>query len=102
MPNTEPKNGASMPLPPFLKWPGGKRWFISRHASALPITFGKYFEPFLGGGSVFFHLKPDRAILGDTNYELIELFKVVAWRRKRLEHLLNEHQRKHGERHYYR
>ena len=90
-----------MPLLPFLKWPGGKRWFISRHSALLPATFGRYFEPFLGGGSVFFHLQPERAVLGDTNSELIELFKAVAWQRKRLEDLLREHQKNHGKRHYY-
>lgn len=91
-----------MPLLPFMKWPGGKRWFISRHSDVLPGRFNRYIEPFLGGGSVFFHLQPERAILGDTNAELIELFKVVAWRPKLLERMLYEHQRKHGTCHYYR
>jgi DNA adenine methylase len=84
-----------------MKWPGGKRWFIARHAAVLPTTYNRYFEPFLGGGSVFFHLAPKRAVLGDTNAELIELFRVVAWRRCRLECLLQQHQTRHSERHYY-
>jgi DNA adenine methylase len=84
-----------------MKWPGGKRWLIARHSAIFPIAFGRYIEPFLGGGSVFFHLQPERAILGDTNSELIELFKVIAWRRRRLESLLQDPQRKHGTRHYY-
>src|SRR5947209_12756997 len=88
-------------LLPFLKWPGGKRWFIARHGAALPREFGRYFEPFLGAGSVFFHLQPESAVLGDTNAELIELFRVIAWRRRRLEALLREHQRQHGTQHYY-
>jgi DNA adenine methylase len=92
---------AFVTLLPFLKWPGGKRWLIARHSAAFPATFGRYFEPFLGAGSVFFHLRPDRAVLGDKNGELVELFRVVAWRRKQLETSLQEHQRKHGERHYY-
>jgi DNA adenine methylase len=92
---------ASLPLVPFMKWPGGKRWFIATHSAILPKVFGRYFEPFLGGGSVFFHLQPERAVLGDTNAELIDLFRVVARRRMRLEALLRQHQRKHGARHYY-
>jgi DNA adenine methylase len=85
----------------FLKWPGGKRWFVGRHADMLPTTFGRYFEPFLGGASVFFHLKPERAVLADCNAELIAVYSAVAWRRKILESLLLEHQKKHGKVHYY-
>jgi DNA adenine methylase len=84
-----------------LKWPGGKRWFIARHAGVLPTTFGRYFEPFLGGASVFFYLEPKNAVLGDTNAELIALFRAVAWRRRQLESSLREHQTKHGKRYYY-
>lgn len=89
-------------MTPFLKWPGGKRWFVARHAGLLPATFGRYVEPFLGGGSVFFHLRPTRAVLADANAELIAVYKAVAWRRRRLEALLNDHQANHGERYYYR
>jgi DNA adenine methylase len=95
------KGDLSVPLLPFMKWPGGKRWLIARHSAVLPTSFGRYFEPFLGGGSVFFHLQPELAVLGDINPELVELYKAVAWRRRRLESLLQEHQRNHGKRHYY-
>jgi DNA adenine methylase len=87
---------------PFLKWPGGKRWLIARYASLLPSAFGRYFEPFLGGGSVFFHIEPDRAVLGDTNAELIATYRAVKHRRMRLEKLLAAHQRRHSPEHYYR
>lgn len=63
---------------PFLKWPGGKRW-LSSHVAAL-ITqepFGRYYEPFLGGGAVFFALKPEQAILSDINPALIETYEQV-------------------------
>jgi DNA adenine methylase len=88
-------------LVPFLKWPGGKRWFITHHANLLPEIFNRYFEPFLGGGSVFFHLQPERAVLGDVNSELIAVYSTVAWRRKQLESLLRVHHEKHGKRYYY-
>src|SRR5438067_450062 len=69
-----------IPNKPFLKWPGGKRWaanticnLISTHLAAD----GKYIEPFLGGGAVFFHLQPGEAILSDINKELIEVYRTV-------------------------
>lgn len=45
---------------PFLKWPGGKRWFITKYQHIFPEEFNSYFEPFLGGGSVFFILCRNR------------------------------------------
>lgn len=39
---------------PFLKWLGGKRWFVHNHSDLLPRRFDRYIEPFLGGGAVFF------------------------------------------------
>lgn len=69
-------------MTPFLKWPGGKRWFVARHAALLPTTYSKYFEPFLGGGAVFFHLAPRQAVLADTNQELIATYRTVRRYRK--------------------
>src|SRR5439155_21293578 len=68
------------PDKPFLKWPGGKRWAaktICNLISAHLAAHGKYIEPFLGGGAVFFHLKPREAILSDLNKELIEVYRTV-------------------------
>jgi len=55
----------------------------------------------LGGGSVFFHLKPEKAILADCIHELITVYAAVKLRHKRLEALLKEHQKQHGTDHYY-
>lgn len=87
---------------PFLKWPGGKRWFIAGYTSLLPTDFDRYIEPFLGGGSVFFHLEPDRAILSDTNDELIGTDAAIRDHRARLEAALRRHHARHSEGHYYR
>src|SRR5688572_14435670 len=86
---------------PFLKWPGGKRWFVSQHSEVFPRTFNRYIEPFLGSGSVFFHLQPKRALLGDTNQELISAYRGLRRGWKKAHTLLREHQEKHDEAHYY-
>lgn len=51
--------------PPFLKWPGGKRWAVPQLLNVLgSFRFERYFEPFLGGGALFFALRPRKARLG--------------------------------------
>jgi len=61
----------------FLRYPGGKQRQIDSFAYLLPSRHAianSYIEPFVGGGSVFFHLYPRRAILSDINPELVDLF----------------------------
>ncbi|MEW6729783.1 MAG: DNA adenine methylase [Acidobacteriota bacterium] len=67
------------PVSPFVKWAGGKRRLLDQYASYLPSPnqFNRYFEPFLGGGAVFFYLRPQRAVLADLNAELINCYKIV-------------------------
>jgi DNA adenine methylase len=62
---------------PFLKWTGGKRWLTSEIESILPARFNRYIEPFLGGGALFFHLRPWPASLSDVNGELINAYQQV-------------------------
>jgi DNA adenine methylase len=62
---------------PFLKWTGGKRWLRSHIDSILPTRFNRYIEPFLGGGALFFHLRPWPASLSDINGELINAYQQV-------------------------
>lgn len=87
---------------PFLKWPGGKRWFVSNYADLLPSQYNRYIEPFLGGGSVFFYLKPEQSILGDKNIELITTYKSIRNDWISLEKLLGKHQKKHSDAYYYK
>jgi len=74
----------SAPAQPFLKWPWGKRWIASEICDLIrPRLVNRYFEPFLGGAAVFFHLCPRRAVLSDVNGELIRTYEAVRddWRR---------------------
>lgn len=59
---------------PFLKWPGGKRLLSSALLRLVPQNFGKYFEPFLGSGALYFALQPKSAVLADSNADLIECY----------------------------
>ena len=64
----------------FIRYPGGKRRLISFLDDHLPSTHkitGKYIEPFVGSGSVYFHLRPKKAILADLNAELIDLYRGI-------------------------
>jgi DNA adenine methylase len=88
-------------MTPFLKWPGGKRWLVANYGSLLPTEYNVYIEPFLGGGSVYFHLQPERAILGDLNEELITTYRAVRDDWAVVEALLSQHQALHSKRHYY-
>src|SRR5439155_5505905 len=62
---------------PFLKWAGGKGQLLDQMQPFFLKQFGTYFEPFLGGGAVFFRLLPERAVLSDLNSELVLVFEVV-------------------------
>lgn len=44
----------------------------------IPKEYGKYIEPFIGGGALFFALNPDKAIIADSNPELINMYQQVA------------------------
>lgn len=56
---------------PFLKWAGGKQRLIHDLGPMVPSFKGRYFEPFVGGGALFFHLAPEKAVISDVNRELI-------------------------------
>ncbi len=70
--------GANAASPrPFLKWAGGKGQLLEQYEPLFPKRFGRYHEPFVGGGAVFFRLRPARAALSDDNAELIHCFRAV-------------------------
>lgn len=64
----------------FLRYPGGKSKLLSFLIDYLPHKEdiqGKYIEPFVGGGAVYFHIKPEKASISDLNKELIDLYKGI-------------------------
>lgn len=92
-----PSSTNHIPLKPFLKWPGGKRWLIEDHRHLLPKRInGRYIEPFLGSGAVFFHLRPRDAILSDINSELIEVYSNVKRAHRKIVARLSVHHVQHA------
>ena len=62
---------------PIVKWVGGKRQLMFELLKNMPQNYNRYFEPFIGGGALFFELQPDNAYISDMNEELINLYQVV-------------------------
>ena len=63
---------------PILKWAGGKTQLLDELLPRVPSSYGRYIEPFFGGGALFFALLPDDAIIADSNPELINVYRQVA------------------------
>lgn len=78
--------GNSLPaIQPFLKWPGGKRWLVPELINIVKdYDYVTYREPFLGGGALFFALRPKQAVLSDLNPDLINVYRQVKSRAKDL------------------
>lgn len=93
---------------PFLKWVGGKRQLLSELLRAVDSAgeFNNYFEPFLGGGAVFFSLAHDKRIRGrsnlsDINGNLIDAYLGVRDHVERVISILREHKHNHSETYFY-
>ena len=75
---------------PIVKWVGGKRQLMFELLKNMPGNYNRYFEPFIGGGALFFELQPENAYISDMNEELINLYKVV---RDNVEELITDLQK---------
>src|SRR3972149_826496 len=64
---------------PFIKWAGGKWQLLTAFQPYFPprAAIRRYFEPFLGGAAVFFHLQRSPSFLSDSNAQLVELYQIV-------------------------
>jgi len=90
---------------PFLRWAGGKTRLIRFLDNHLPKDFSngnRYYEPFLGAGSLFFRLKPQKATLSDNNEDLIDCFQAVRKRPNLILKYLRQHLLSTCEEYYYK
>lgn len=81
---------------PFLQWVGGKRNMIEQYNEYIPNKFNTYIEPFLGGGAMFFYLKPQNAIINDSNPELIKAYEGVRDNAEEVIDILRELKKRHS------
>lgn len=65
-------------MKPILKYGGGKTKEIPSFQSYLPNKYDTYYEPFFGGGALFFHLEPKLAVVNDVNQKLVGFYNEVA------------------------
>ncbi|MBD2312065.1 DNA adenine methylase [Desertifilum sp. FACHB-1129] len=86
---------------PFLKWAGGKSRLISQYQPYFPTQFSGYYEPFLGGGAIYFHLQPHWAVLSDINPELVNVYRCIRDDVEGAIALLEHHAHNHSYSYYY-
>ena len=63
---------------PLLKWAGGKTQLLGDILPKMPKKYGRFIEPFFGGGALFFAVRPVGGIIADSNPELVNLYRSVA------------------------
>lgn len=68
---------ASVNLKPIIKWSGGKKDELNKIIPYLPETYETYLEPFIGGGAVYFHLNPQKAVINDIHKELVDFYTSI-------------------------
>ncbi len=100
----EPVEETGNKATPFLKWVGGKRGIIQELKSRLPNKFENYYEPFVGGGALYFELQPTikKAFLSDVNIDLAITYNVIKKDPAKLIKLLKQYTESHSEAFYYK
>ena len=90
-------------LRPYLKWAGGKRQLLPEIKKNLPLDFQNrvYHEPFVGAGALLFDLEPQKAVINDTNSDLVLTYRVIKDHVEELIYILKEHQRQNSREYYY-
>jgi len=92
---------------PFVKWVGGKRQLMQQFRDMNlypPYAFNPevatYFEPFVGGGAMFFNLLPKKSVLSDMNQELVITYNIIKKDVDSLIKKLKEHQQKNNKEYF--
>ena len=60
---------------PFVKWAGGKTQLLDRLKAHMPTDYGRYYEPFIGGGALLLELQPERVVINDINEQLLNVYR---------------------------
>ena len=86
-----------------MKWVGGKRSLLLEILARIPSKFHTYYEPFVGGGAVFFALasKAEKAVLSDINFELAISYRAIQKDPHGLIKLLKYHELRHSKPYFY-
>jgi len=94
----------SKPIIPFIRWAGGKQKILNQLLPYLPIDISarKYWEPFVGAGSLFFALHPQEAVLSDANEHLINCYKQVCDNHLLVHKYIRQHANNTSEEYYYK
>ena len=88
---------------PFIVWVGGKRKIVNKLLQYIPPKINNYYEPFLGGGAMFFNIK-DRvknAYLSDINLDLVTSYNAIKSTPDEVCELVNNHEQNHSKDYYY-
>ena len=85
---------------PILKWVGGKRQLLDSINPLIPEC-STYYEPFIGGGAVLFGRQPNKAVINDSNEELINVYRMIKEEPEALIAALSAHKEQNCEEYYY-
>ena len=96
-------NSSSNKVQPFLQWVGGKRKLTDKLIQHMPNESNNYYEPFLGGGALFFQVKHrfKKCFLSDINFDLITSYNAIKKNSKVVSKLLENHNKNHSKDYYF-
>jgi DNA adenine methylase len=100
-PQHAPSGAPTAPAAPIVKWVGGKTKLLPELLARMPQRLERYYEPFAGGAALFFRVAPRRAVLSDSNTDLIGLYTAIVDDVEAVIRKLEHHRKVHDERHYY-